>query len=60
MDFFFGIIVGAGACGLVFLSFNVFRASEIDELEEKIRADAAERAAKLKAAEQKLRSRLKR
>lgn len=60
MDFFFGIIVGAGASGMAFLAFNVFRASEVDKIEEKIRADAAEKAAKLKAAEQKLRNRIKR
>lgn len=60
MDFFFGLVLGVGTAGLVFVFVNATKAAKIDELEEKIRAQAAEKAAKLKAAEQKLRARLKR
>lgn len=60
MDFIFGIITGVGAAGLVFLSFNVFRASKVDEIEERIRKEYADKAAKLKAAELKVRRIVKR
>lgn len=59
-NFIYGILTGFFGAGLVFLTMNIFRASKVDEIEERIRKEYEEKAAKLKTAEQKLRRAVKR